>query len=89
MYMTFGKDKQTVFVRSQGDAILFGKLVGTTMSVIYEQYGPGISYQDKAAKLFHKVRTDAEDPTPMLDLCLETVESVERMPSKERAKYFR
>jgi hypothetical protein len=89
MYMTFGKDKQTVFVRNQGEALLFGKLVGTTMSVIYEQYGGGISYQDKAANLFHKVRADPEDSTSMLGLCLETVESVERMPSNERAKFFR
>lgn len=89
MYMTFGKDKQTVFVRNQREARQFGELVGATMSVIYEQYGPGISYQDKAAKLFHTVRFDPEDSSTMLDLCLETVEGVARMPSNQRAKFFR
>jgi hypothetical protein len=89
MYMTFGKNKQTVFVRDQREARQFGELVGATMAVIYEQYGPGISYQDKAGKLFHHVRVDPEDSASILDLCLETVEFVQGLPSRERAKYFR
>jgi len=89
MYMTFGKDKQTIFVRNQTDARMLGKVVGTAMTIIYEQFGPGISYQDKAGKLFHKVRVDPEDSTSLLGLCLETVEFVQRLPASERAKYFR
>jgi hypothetical protein len=89
MYMTFGKDKQTIFVRSQSDARMLGEVVGTAMTIIYKQFGAGISYQDKASKLFHKVRTDPEDSASILDLCLETVEFVQGLPSKERADYFR
>jgi hypothetical protein len=89
MYMTFGKDKQTIFVRDQTDARILGVVVGTAMTIIYEQFGPGISYQDKASKLFHKVRYDPDDASPILQLCLETVEFVQKLPSKERAGYFR
>jgi len=89
MYMTFGKEKQTIFVRSQTDARMLGEVVGTAMTIIYEQFGPGISFQDKAGKLFHKVRYDSQESSPVLDLCLETVEFVQGLPSKERAKYFR
>lgn len=89
MYMTFGKEKQTIFVRSQTDARMLGEVVGTAMTIIYEQFGPGISFQDKASKLFHKVRYDSQESSPVLDLCLETVEFVQGLPSKERAKYFR
>ena len=89
MYMTFGKDKQSIFVRDQAQAKMLGKVVGTAMTIIYEQYGPGISYQDKASKLFHKVRVDPEDTATILDLCLEQVEFVQGLPSSERVKYFR
>ena len=89
MYMTFGKDKQSIFVHNQTDAQMLGEVVGTAMAIIYEQFGPGISFQDKASKLFHKVRYDSQESSPILDLCLETVEFVQGLPSSERAKYFR
>jgi hypothetical protein len=89
MYMTFGSDKQTIFVRNQAEARRFGEVVGTAMSIIYEQFGSGISYQEKAGSLFHKVRVDPEDSASMLDECLQTVEFVKKLPFEERAKYFR
>jgi hypothetical protein len=89
LYSTFGKDKQMIFIRDQNQARMLGKLVGTTMSIIHEQYGPGISYQDKADKLFHKVRVDPEESASMVEIYLETIEFVENLSSKERAKYFR
>jgi hypothetical protein len=89
LYATFGKDKQMIFVRDERQARTLGELVGTAMSIIYDEYGPGISYQAKAGNLFNKVRVDPEDSASMLDLYLETVEFVEGLPPKERAKYFR
>jgi hypothetical protein len=90
MYSTFGKDKQTIFVRDDRQARMLGEVVGKAMAIIYKQYGSGgISYQNKAEKLFKHVRVDPDEDMPMLNLYLDTVEFVEKLPSGERQKYFR
>ena len=90
MYSTFGKDKQTIFVRDDRQARMFGQIVGKTVSIIYDQAGAkGISYQEKASKMFSKVRVDPDEEMPMLDLYLDTVLFVEKLSFTERQKYFR
>lgn len=90
MYSTFGPDKQTIFVRDQRQARMFGEIVGKTIAIIFDQVGSGtISYQEKAGKLFKRVRVDPDEEMPMLDLYLDTLDFVEKLPSGERLKYFR
>jgi hypothetical protein len=89
LYMTFDSDKQAIYVRDPNEARMLGDLVGTTMSILHEEFGSGISYQEKAKSLFNKVRVDTEDTATMLQLHMETIDHVKGLSSKERMPYFR
>lgn len=87
--MTFSKEKQDLVVESLDDANWLGEIVGETISIIHDQYGTeGISYRDKAANLFHKVRLNPEDSESLLLRHLETVQFVKQSPSSEQRKYL-
>jgi len=89
LYATLEKDKQTIFVRNATDAKALGEVVGTTISIIYSHYRSGqISYRDKAANLFGKVRMDPDDTLSMVERYLDTVQFVEKLSPGEQAKYL-
>jgi hypothetical protein len=89
MYTTFQRDKQSLPVRNDPDARELGKIVGTTISIIHGHYGSAkISYGDKAANLFKKVRIDPEDAISLLERYAETVQFVAELPPPEQAKHL-
>jgi hypothetical protein len=87
--LTFSKEKQDLVVASLDQANWLGEIVGDTILIIHGQYGPdGISYRDKAANLFHKVRLNPEDSESLLLRHLETVRFVKDSPTAEQRKYL-
>jgi hypothetical protein len=76
-------------IRNRGDASTLGEVVGTTISIIRDQYGASaVSYRDKASSLFRAVRVDTDDTTTLLERYLETVQHVAGLSPSERARYL-
>jgi hypothetical protein len=89
MYMTFQKEKQALKVRNRAEAARLGDIVGETISIIYAEYrSPAISYGDKAANIYKRVRIDPEDAISLMERYEETVEFVANLSPAERAKYL-
>lgn len=89
LYATFQNDKQALVIRNQGDADTLGKVVGTSISIIHRHYGSAeISYREKSANLFRRVRVDTDDTVNLVQKYLETVEFVAGLSANERAKYL-
>lgn len=87
--LSFSKEKQDLVVESLDQANWLGEIVGSTVSIIYDNYGPdGISYQDKAANLFNKVRLNPEDSETLLLRHLQTVRFVQQSSTAEQRKYL-
>jgi hypothetical protein len=89
LYGTFENDKQTIVINSAADAKMLGEVVGAAMSIIHAHYGADkISYRDKAANIFRKVRMDPDDTLSMVEEYLDTMQHVARLSSGEQAKYL-
>jgi len=89
LYATFQKDKQSLVIRDRGGADTLGKVVGTSISIIHRHYGSAeISYREKSANLFRRVRVDTDNTVDLVQEYLETVEFVAELSADERAKYL-
>lgn len=89
LYATFQKDKQTLVIRDRDDADALGEVVGISISIIHDQYGSAeVSYKEKSANLFRRVRVDTDDTIDLVHEYLETVEYVAGLSPDERAKYL-
>jgi hypothetical protein len=89
LYATFQNDKQALVIRDRDGADTLGKVVGTSISIIHGHYGSAeISYREKSANLFRRVRVDTDDTVDLVHKYLETVEFVAGLSADERAKYL-
>jgi hypothetical protein len=88
LMLTFGTDLKKIPVRTPAEAHQLGELVGTTVSLIREQFREkDVSYHDVATKLFRSVVLDAEEG-PFLEQYLDGIQRIADLPSEKRARYF-
>jgi len=87
--MTFQKNKQSLPVRNRDEAVQLADIVAGTISIIHNEYGSGdISYGEKAANLFSRVRTHSEDAGTLMETYLQTVDLVADLSPRERSDYL-
>jgi hypothetical protein len=87
--ITYGKDVKMLIVLTPGDGRLLGEVVGTTLSIIREEFGESdVSYFDPATKLFHSIVLDT-DEGPLLGQYVDGVRLVAELPPPRRTRYLR